>query len=71
MLTLLYAVAIGLGMAVTRARLAAHRRRQTAEGAAEVAGQTIWISLGTAALVAAIGVAFAPAILHFMGAEPT
>ena len=69
MLTLLYAVALGLGMAVTALvarRIGAHDR----EGAADVAGQTIWISLGTAALVAAIGVPLAPAILHFMGAEP-
>ncbi len=68
-LTLLYAVALGLGMAVTALvsrRIGAHDR----QGAAEVAGQTIWISLGTAALVAAIGVPLAPAILHFMGAEP-
>jgi len=68
-LTLLYAVALGLGMAVTALvsrRIGAHDR----QGAAEVAGQTLWISLGTAALVAAIGVPLAPAILHFMGAEP-
>jgi putative MATE family efflux protein len=68
-LTLLYAVALGLGMAVTALvsrRIGAH----DAQGAAEVAGQTIWISLGTAALVAAIGVPLAPAILRFMGAEP-
>ena len=68
-LTLLYAVALGLGMAVTALvsrRIGAHDR----QGAAEVAGQTVWISLGTAALVAAIGVPLAPAILRFMGAEP-
>jgi putative MATE family efflux protein len=68
-LTLLYAVALGLGMAVTALvarRIGAHDR----EGAAEVAGQTIWISLGTAALVLGVGVPLAPAILHFMGAEP-
>lgn len=68
-LTLLYAVALGLGMAVTALvsrRIGAHDR----QGAADVAGQTIWISLGTAALVAAIGVPLAPAILQFMGAEP-
>ena len=68
-LTLLYAVALGLGMAVTALvsrRIGAH----DLQGAADVAGQTIWISLGTAALVAAIGVPLAPAILHFMGAEP-
>jgi len=68
-LTLLYAVALGLGMAVTALvsrRIGAHDR----QGAAEVAGQAVWISLGTAALVAAIGVPLAPAILRFMGAEP-
>jgi putative MATE family efflux protein len=68
-LTLLYAVALGLGMAVTALvsrRIGAHDR----QGAAEVAGQTIWISLGTAALVLGVGVPLAPGILHFMGAEP-
>jgi len=68
-LTLLYAVALGLGMAVTALvsrRIGAHDR----QGAADVAGQAIWISLGTAALVASIGVPLAPAILQFMGAEP-
>src|SRR4029079_9442972 len=68
-LTLLYAVALGLGMAVTALvarRIGAHDR----DGGAEVAGQTIWISLGTAALVLGVGVPLAPAILHFMGAEP-
>ena len=68
-LTLLYAVALGLGMAVTALvsrRIGAHDR----QGAADVAGQTIWISLGTAALVLGVGVPLAPAILQFMGAEP-
>ena len=68
-LTLLYAVALGLGMAVTALvsrRIGAHDR----QGAAEVAGQTIWLSLATAALVAALGVPLAPSILGFMGAEP-
>ena len=68
-LTLLYAVALGLGMAVTALvsrRIGAH----DLQGAADVAGQTIWISLGTAALVLGVGVPLAPAILHFMGAEP-
>ena len=68
-LTLLYAVALGLGMAVTALvsrRIGAHDR----QGAADVAGQAIWISLGTAALVLGVGVPLAPAILQFMGAEP-
>src|SRR4029078_7582811 len=40
------------------------------QGAADVAGQAIWISLGTAALVLGVGVPLAPTILRCMGAEP-
>jgi putative MATE family efflux protein len=68
-LTLLYAVAVGLSMAVTALvarRIGAHEP----EAAAQVAGQTLWLGLGAAAVVAAIGVPFAPEILRLMGAEP-
>jgi putative MATE family efflux protein len=68
-LTLLYAVAVGLSMAVTALvarRIGAHEP----EAAAQVAGQTIWVAVGTAVLVAALGVPFAPEILRLMGAEP-
>ena len=68
-LTLLYAVAVGLGMAVTALvarRIGAHEPG----AAAQVAGQTIWLAVGTAVLVAALGVPFAPEILSLMGAEP-
>ena len=68
-LTLLYAVAVGLSMAVT-ALVSRRIGAQQPEGAAEVAGQTVWIAIGTAVLVAAVGVAFAPEILRLMGAEP-
>ena len=67
-LTLLYAVAVGLSIAVTALvarRIGAHEP----EAAAQVAGQTIWIAVGTAVLVAALGVPFAPDILRLMGAE--
>jgi len=68
-LTLLYSVAVGLSMAATALvarRIGAHEP----DAAAQVAGQTIWLGVGTAALVAAVGVPFAPDILRLMGAEP-
>jgi len=68
-LTLLYAVAVGLSMAVTAfvaRRIGAHEP----DAAARVAGQTVWLGVGAAAIVAAIGVPFAPEILRAMGAEP-
>jgi len=67
-LTLLYAVGVGLSMAVTAVvarRIGAHEPK----AAAQVAGQTIWIGVGASALVAAVGVPFAPEILELMGAE--
>jgi putative MATE family efflux protein len=68
-LTLLYAVAVGLGTATTALvarRIGAHEP----DAAAQVAGQTIWLGAGAAALVAAVGVPFAPDVLRLMGAEP-
>src|SRR5215470_10212168 len=54
-LTLLYAAALGLGMAAT-ALVARRIGAKEPEAAAQVAGQTFWISVGTALVVAAIGV---------------
>jgi putative MATE family efflux protein len=68
-LTLLYAVAVGLSMAVT-ALVARRIGANEPDAAAQVAGQTIWVGVGTAVLVAAIGVPFAAEILTLMGAEP-
>ncbi|HVS24667.1 MAG TPA: MATE family efflux transporter, partial [Gammaproteobacteria bacterium] len=68
-LTLLYSVAVGLSMAATALvarRIGAHEP----DAAAQVAGQTIWLGVGAAALVAAVAVPFAPDILRLMGAEP-
>src|SRR5690606_30228985 len=39
------------------------------EAAATVAGQTIWVGVGAAALCGVLGIAFAPAILAIMGGD--
>ena len=67
-LTLLYAVAIGLGMAVS-ALVSRRIGEGNADGAAKVAGQTIWLAVAAWVLVGAIGIAFAPGILRAMGAD--
>jgi putative MATE family efflux protein len=68
-LTLLYAIAVGLSMAVT-ALVARRIGAGDPEAAARVAGQTIWVGVASAALIAAIGIAFADDILRLMGATP-
>jgi putative MATE family efflux protein len=67
-LTLLYAVAIGLGMAVT-ALVSRRIGAEDPEAAAVVAGQTVWLGVGSAAAIGVLGVAFAPEILALMGAD--
>ncbi len=66
-LTLLYAVAIGLSMGVT-----AHVARRVGENdlpaARVVAAQTIWVALAAAVLIGVGGLAFAEEILRAMGA---
>ena len=66
-ITLLYAVAIGLSMAVT-ATVARRIGEKNYDAANIVTGQTIWIGLLTAFLVAGIGLWFAEDILRLMGA---
>lgn len=66
-ITLLYAVAIGLGMAVT-ATVARRVGEKNIEGANQVAAQTIWIGLGVALAVGIPGSIYAIDILHLMGA---
>jgi putative MATE family efflux protein len=68
-LTILYAVAIGLGMGVT-ALVARRIGEGDASAAAKVAGQSIWLGVGSSALVAIFGIAFAADLLRIMGAEP-
>ena len=67
-LTLLYAVAIGLGMAVT-ALVSRRIGANEPDAAAVVAGQTIWLGVAAAAVVGVLGVAFAPDILALMGGD--
>src|SRR5262245_19819230 len=67
-LTLLYAVAIGLGMAVS-ALVSRRIGEGNPDGAAKVAGQTIWLAVIAWVVVAALGIAFAQDILRLMGAD--
>lgn len=67
-ITLLYAVAVGLSMAVT-AMVARRIGEKDPEGACVVAGQVIWIGLFVAILVGNIGIFFGRDILRLMGAE--
>lgn len=67
-ITLLYALAIGLGMAVT-ATVARRVGAKDIAGANQVASQTIWLGLGVALAVGIPGSIFAIDILHLMGAS--
>ncbi|HEX5048664.1 MAG TPA: MATE family efflux transporter [Gammaproteobacteria bacterium] len=67
-LTLLYAVAIGLGMAVS-ALVSRRIGEGNVDGAAKVAGQTIWLAVAAWLVVATLGIAFARDILRLMGAD--
>ncbi|MEW6990853.1 MATE family efflux transporter [Colwelliaceae bacterium 6441] len=65
-LTLLYALAIGLSMAVT-ATIARRYGEKNIEQADTVAGQTLWIGMAVALVVGLIGLNFAEDILKLMG----
>ncbi len=67
-MTLVYAVAVGLGMGVT-ALIARRVGEGDDEGAAQVAGQTLWLGLIASLLVAGAGLGFADDILAAMGAD--
>ena len=67
-MTLVYAVAVGLGMGVT-ALVARRVGEGDDEGAAQVAGQTLWLGLAAATVVGVAGLAFGPDILALMGAN--
>lgn len=67
-LTILYAIAIGLSMGVT-AMIARRIGEGDPEKANEAAGQALWIGFFVAIIVAAIGLSFAEDILRLMGAE--
>ena len=67
-LTLLYAVAIGLSMGVT-AMVARRIGEKNFSGANLTAGQALWIGLGVSVVVAVSGLIFAEDILLVMGAD--
>ncbi len=68
--TLVYAIAVGLSMAAT-----AMVARRVGEGqrdkAAEAAAQAILITIGLSLVISVAGIAFAKDILRLMGASPT
>lgn len=67
MITVLYAVAIGLGMGVTAMvsrRIGAHH----ADEAAHVAGQAVWVGAVAASIIGVAGVSCADELLRLMGA---
>jgi putative MATE family efflux protein len=66
-ITLIYAVAIGLGMAVT-ATVARRVGEKNINGANQVATQTIWLGLGVALAIGIPGSLYAVDILSLMGA---
>lgn len=68
MLTLLYAVAIGLSMGATA--LVARRVGEKDIAAAQlVAGQIVWVGVAVALLIGVAGVLYAPRLLELMGAN--
>ncbi|MEX0965483.1 MAG: MATE family efflux transporter [Pseudohongiellaceae bacterium] len=68
MITLLYAVAIGLSMGTT-ALIARRIGEKNTPAAALAAGQAVWIGLIVSVLVGFIGIFFARNILMLMGAD--
>ncbi|HEX7958182.1 MAG TPA: MATE family efflux transporter [Pyrinomonadaceae bacterium] len=69
MMTLVYTLAIGLTIGTT-ALVARRTGEHDAEGAAHCAAQTILLGLGLSLALGAAGVALAPRLLGWMGAEP-
>lgn len=67
-ITLLYAVAVGLSMSVT-AMIARRIGEKNPEGAAIVAGQTIWVGAFFSLIVGIIGIRYGEDILRLMGAN--
>ena len=69
MLTLVYALAMGLGVGTT-AVVARRIGEKDREGAATAAVQAVLLGIAGAALLGSLGVAFAPRLLALMGASP-
>jgi putative MATE family efflux protein len=68
LVTVLYAVAIGLGMGIT-AMVSRRIGAQDAEGAAQVTGQSIWVGALLSVGIGIFGVMFARDLLALMGAS--
>ena len=68
LVTVLYAVAIGLGMGVT-AMVSRRIGAKDREGAALVTGQAIWLGAVVSIVVGVIGVLYARELLQLMGAS--
>ena len=66
MLTMIYAVAIGLGIGAT-ATIARRVGERNPEGAARAAVQVIWLGLIVSAVIGTVGVILAPKLLALMG----
>jgi len=69
MVTLVYALAEGMGLAIT-AMVARRIGERNHEGAAVAAVQAIALGLAAALLIAAPGILFAPQLLRLMGGSP-
>ena len=67
-ITLIYAVAIGISMAVT-AMVARRIGEKNTEAANVIAGQTLWVGAVVAVMVAMLGLLFAKPILQMMGGD--
>lgn len=68
LVTVLYAISIGLGMGVT-AMISRRIGARDQEGAAQVAGQAIWVGTALAIVIGIFGVIFAADLLRLMGAS--
>ena len=68
-ITVLYAVSIGLAIAVT-ALIARRIGEHRPDAAAEIAAQSIWVGGIVAVIISVCGFVFAKDILRFMGASP-
>src|SRR5262245_31066245 len=70
MLTLVYAIAIGLSIGAT-AMVARRIGEQNPDGAARAAVQALFLALFVAIVIAVIGAPLAPRLLELMGASPS
>ncbi len=68
-ITLVYAVAIGLSMAAT-AVVARRVGEKDIKGASQAAVQAIFLGVGISAIISVLGILYAKEILSLMGAEP-